>query len=111
VGEDGGVFEQWPPGVHPRDVPDDAVLVDVREADEWAEERVPSSLHLPMSEFVARQGELPAARRLYVLCHVGARSARVAAYLQQQGVDAVNVEGGLVAWEAAGRPIVYGSEA
>ena len=105
------MFEQLPPGVWARDVPDDALLIDVREADEWAEERVPSARHLPMSEFVARQGELPTDQRLYILCHVGARSARVAAYLQQQGVDAVNVEGGLVAWEAAGRPIVYGSEA
>ena len=104
------MFEQPPPGVFAGDVPDGALLVDVREADEWAEARVPSSLHLPMSEFVARQHELPD-QRLYVLCHVGARSARVAAYLQQQGVDAINVQGGLVAWEAAGRPVVYGSEA
>lgn len=105
------MFELPPPGVQPREVPNDAILVDVREADEWAEARVPSSMHLPMTEFVARQSELPTDQRLYVLCHVGARSARVAAYLQQQGVDAVNVEGGLVAWEAAGRPVAYGSEA
>ncbi|MEU3191541.1 rhodanese-like domain-containing protein [Streptomyces sp. NPDC006992] len=90
-------------------VPADALLLDVREDDEWAAGRAPGALHIPMSEFVARQGELT--ERLgdggpvYVVCRVGGRSAQVAGYLSQQGVDAVNVDGGMLAWQSAGRPL------
>jgi rhodanese-related sulfurtransferase len=41
-----------------------------------------------------------------VVCHVGARSARVAAFLQAQGIAAYNLAGGMVEWARAGRPIV-----
>ena len=43
---------------------------------------------------------------LYVICRSGNRSARVVAFLSQQGVSAVNVEGGMQSWAAAGRPMV-----
>jgi rhodanese-related sulfurtransferase len=39
----------------------------------------------------------------------GARSARAADYLAQQGIDAVNLDGGLVEWQAAGRELVAGA--
>lgn len=85
-------------------------LLDVRENDEWEAGHAEGALHIPMSEFVARYGELtekaPEGDKVYVLCRVGGRSAQVAQYLIQQGVDAVNVEGGMQAWEAAGRPVV-----
>ncbi|MCQ0024772.1 rhodanese-like domain-containing protein [Streptomyces somaliensis DSM 40738] len=91
-------------------VPDGALVLDVREADEWAAGHVEGALHVPMSEFAARFGEVAEAvadgRRTYVMCRVGGRSAQVTQYLVQQGVDAVNVDGGMVAWEAAGRPMV-----
>lgn len=67
-----------------------------------------------MSDFVARQGELTErlgeGERVYVVCRVGGRSAQVAAYLLQQGLDAVNVDGGMLAWESAGRPLVGEAE-
>ena len=40
------------------------------------------------------------------MCRVGGRSAQVTKYLVQQGIDAVNIDGGMQAWEAAGRPMV-----
>jgi rhodanese-related sulfurtransferase len=45
------------------------------------------------------------------VCRSGARSARVTAYLIQAGWDAVNVDGGMRAWAAAGRPMVTDSNA
>lgn len=91
---------------------DDAFLLDVRENDEWEAGHAAGALHIPMSEFVARYGELteaaPQDGKVYVLCRVGGRSAQVAQYLIQQGVDAVNVAGGMQAWEAAGRPVMDG---
>ncbi|MGW2653864.1 rhodanese-like domain-containing protein [Streptomyces sp. NPDC001478] len=98
------------PAVDVTAVPPDGLVLDVREADEWAAGHVEGALHIPMSEFVARFGELTEAaedgRRVHVMCRVGGRSAQVTQYLVQQGVDAVNIDGGMLAWESAGRPMV-----
>nr|WP_223244961.1 rhodanese-like domain-containing protein [Streptomyces sp. CBMA156] len=86
-------------------VPADAALLDVREQDEWDAGHVDGALHIPIGEVIARLGELPE-EKLYVLCRVGGRSAQVVQYLVQQGRDAVNVDGGMHAWQGAGRPMV-----
>ncbi|RPE33550.1 rhodanese-like domain-containing protein [Kitasatospora cineracea] len=88
-------------------VPADAALLDVREQDEWDAGHVDGALHIPIGQVVARLDELPEGR-LYVLCRVGGRSAQVVQYLVAGGRDAVNVDGGMFAWEAAGRPMVSG---
>ncbi|MFC0596887.1 rhodanese-like domain-containing protein [Streptomyces palmae] len=96
-------------------VPSDALLLDVREDDEWAAGHAEGALHIPMGQVVARFGELTEAaadgRRVHVVCRSGGRSAQVAQYLIQQGLDAVNVGGGMRAWDAAGRPMVGQPEA
>ena len=94
------------PGVGAADLPADAVLLDVREGDEWAAGHAPDARHVPMSQLAARLDEVPAGDPLYVVCRSGGRSARVVAFLTQQGRPAVNVEGGMQAWAAAGRPMV-----
>ncbi|GAA0663324.1 hypothetical protein GCM10010193_13380 [Kitasatospora atroaurantiaca] len=86
-------------------IPADAPLLDVREQDEWDAGHVDGALHIPIGEVIARMGELPD-EKLYVLCRVGGRSAQVVQYLVAQGREAVNVDGGMFAWEAAGRPMV-----
>ena len=60
----------------------------------------------PIGELIARLDEVPRQGRVVCVCRVGARSAQVAAYLVQQGYDAVNLDGGLAAWAATGRPMV-----
>jgi rhodanese-related sulfurtransferase len=88
-------------------VDDDAYLLDVREPDEWAAGHPPGAHHLPMMEIPARAAEVPVDRDVVVLCRVGARSAQVVAYLRQRGYENVyNLDGGMFAWAAAGRPIV-----
>jgi rhodanese-related sulfurtransferase len=87
-------------------VRDDDLLLDVREDDEWAEGRAPAAVHVPLSEVPARLAELPRGRRIAVVCRVGGRSAQAAAYLQVQGYDAHNVDGGMLAWQSAGLPLV-----
>ncbi|MCX5211709.1 rhodanese-like domain-containing protein [Kitasatospora sp. NBC_00240] len=93
------------PSIDAAAVPADAVLLDVREQDEWDAGHVDGARHIPIGEVVARIGELPDAK-LFVMCRVGGRSAQVVQYLVQQGMDAVNVDGGMFAWEGAGRPMV-----
>ncbi|WP_327368474.1 rhodanese-like domain-containing protein [Streptomyces sp. NBC_01217] len=98
------------PSVDVAVVPSDGFVLDVREDDEWAAGHVEGALHIPMSDFVSRFGELTEAvedgRRVHVMCRVGGRSAQVTQYLVQQGLDAVNIDGGMLAWDGAGRPMV-----
>ena len=97
------------PTVAVADLPADAPMLDVREADEWDAGHAPTAQHLPMSELVARIDELPDDDPLYVVCRSGNRSARVVAYLAAQGYPAVNVDGGMQAWSAQGRDVVADS--
>ncbi|KOU67678.1 MULTISPECIES: rhodanese-like domain-containing protein [unclassified Streptomyces] len=98
------------PSVDAAAVPSEGFVLDVREDDEWAAGHVEGALHIPMSDFVARFGELTEAvedgGRVHVMCRVGGRSAQVTQYLVRQGIDAVNIDGGMQAWDGAGRPMV-----
>ena len=89
------------------EVPDGAFLLDVREDDEWTAGHIPGAVHVPMMEVPARTDELPDDRDVVVVCRVGSRSAQVVAYLHQQGwTRAINLDGGMTSWDAAGRPMV-----
>ncbi|MFF7234934.1 rhodanese-like domain-containing protein [Streptomyces collinus] len=88
-----------------------AVLLDVREPDEWRAGHAPGAVHLPLSELseLSAGAGLPAAaqdRPLVVICRSGNRSRRAAALLAARGADAVDVIGGMRDWAAAGLPVV-----
>lgn len=87
-------------------LPADAVLLDVREDDEWAAGHAPQAVHIPMSQLAGRLADVPAAEPLYVICRTGGRSARVTNYLNNNGWDAINVDGGMSMWAAGGAAIV-----
>lgn len=89
----------------PADPTVDTTVLDVREPHEWAAGHIAGALHIPLGEVTARVSELDPSAPLLVVCHVGGRSARATAWLVQQGFMAINVRGGMDAWEAAGRPI------
>jgi rhodanese-related sulfurtransferase len=99
------------PTVSANTVPDNAVLLDVREADEWVAGHVEGAVHVPMYEVPAALDRLDRDGEIVVVCRVGSRSAQVAAWLNQQGFHASNLDGGLVAWSGAGRPLVSESGA
>jgi rhodanese-related sulfurtransferase len=83
-----------------------ALLLDVRNPDEWQAGHGEGAAWIPMGELAERQEELPTDREIVVVCKVGARSARVAQALVGAGYGAVNVAGGYEAWQAAGLAIV-----
>lgn len=87
-------------------IPEDARLLDVREDDEWAAGHAERAQHLPMTELAERYGELPAEEEVYVVCRSGGRSARVTAWLNQNGFTATNVAGGMGEWQERGLPLV-----
>jgi rhodanese-related sulfurtransferase len=79
------------------------MLLDVRTEEEWAQGHIEGSVHIPMDQVIARLDEIE--DRVVCICAVGARSARVAAYLNDQGREAVNLDGGIYAWADEMRPI------
>ena len=83
-----------------------ALLLDVREDEEWAAGHAPEATHLALSRLAEEAGNLPRDRLIICVCHVGARSAAVAAALVGAGWDAINLEGGMEAWLSAGLPVV-----
>lgn len=95
------------PTIHPADVDtqraDGWMLLDVRTDEEWAQGRIGGSVHIPMDQITGRLPEI--GERVVCICAVGARSERVAQFLNQQGFEAVNLEGGVYGWAAEGRPV------
>lgn len=83
-----------------------AVLLDVREDDEWAAGHAPGATSLPMSRIAASVDGLPRDARLVAVCRSGSRSARVTQALVATGLDCVNMAGGMQDWAAAGLPVV-----
>ncbi len=85
------------------------LIVDVREADEFAAVRVAGAALVPMSGFAEGAAELPRDRQLLVLCATGVRSAAATGYLLRSGWnDVANIVGGITAWQAAGLPVRHG---
>ncbi|PPF91253.1 sulfurtransferase [Clavibacter michiganensis] len=82
-----------------------AIIVDVREADEYAAGHARSAVNVPLSMLDARVDEIPIDRPVHVICQSGGRSARATEALTAQGIDAVNVAGGTSAWIDADLPI------
>ncbi len=89
----------------------DAHILDVRESHELEQARVEGAQHIPLGSLVERLAEVPRDRTVYVICHVGGRSAQAAQFLESNGIDAVNVSGGIVAWYRAGLPVTLGQDA
>ena len=75
------------------------VLLDVREQWEYQTCHLAGSQHMPMNAVPARQQELEPDAPIVCICHHGARSFQVAAFLERQGFDKViNLSGGIDAW-------------
>lgn len=93
------------------ELPDDAVLVDVREADEWAAGHAPNAIHIPLGELPSRLDELPETDDpVAIVCRMGGRSARAVQWLVHQGYDVANVEGGMLEWQRAGKQLTADGE-
>jgi rhodanese-related sulfurtransferase len=89
-----------------------APILDVREPDEYEAGHVPGAELIPLGEVAERTpgiaGEVPGDATLYIICKSGGRSRRAAEHLRANGVDAVNVAGGTLAWIEAGYDLAAG---
>lgn len=87
----------------------ECLLVDVREADEHARERIAGSVLLPLSALTPKQVAALGANRVAIHCKSGRRGADAVARcagLADAGISVVNVRGGIEAWKAAGLPTI-----
>ncbi len=91
--------------VNPKDVPADAQLIDVRSQMEWDDGHASIAIHIPMEEIPSRYGELDLDRDIYLICRSGGRSAQVGDWLERNGIDTINVRGGMIDWEYEGLPM------
>jgi rhodanese-related sulfurtransferase len=83
-----------------------ALLVDVRELDEYQQVRIPGATFMPLSGLAQTYHQLPTDRPVILYCRTGSRSANATAALTHQvGLGNVhNLEGGIVEWYEEGLP-------
>ena len=89
---------------------DGAVVVDVRNEDEYAAGHVSGALCLPLGDVPARRQELPTDQTVYLICQSGGRSGKAADLLGAAGYDVRSVAGGTTAWIEAGGQVTSGPD-
>lgn len=91
----------------------EAILVDVREADERARAHIPGTAHLPVSRLAEAELAVQAGKPVLFHCQSGRRTAENAAALaaHARGCEVMIVEGGLDAWQRAGLPVAENRKA
>jgi molybdopterin-guanine dinucleotide biosynthesis protein A len=85
-------------------------LIDVREPDEYERGHAPGAVLMPLGSVLGGDVSIAGPGPVYMICRSGARSMRACEHLAQQGVDAINVAGGTMAWMASGFDVVEGME-
>ena len=84
----------------------EAVVLVVREPEEYAYGHLPGALNLPQAELATRLNEVPRDRPILLVCQGGYRARRAAQFLMQRGfTNVANIAGGTAAWKAASKPL------
>ena len=90
-------YEQWQSG--------ESSIVDVREQYEWNRGHIEGVAFIPLGQLPARWRELDPDKKWVCVCKVGSRSNYAAAMLRQAGIDAANLQGGMLDWKSRELPI------
>jgi rhodanese-related sulfurtransferase len=83
-----------------------AVILDVRESEEFSQGCAQGAFHIPVAALDERLDEVPADRPVIVVCRSGGRSYRAAKTLASRGYVSLNLAGGMHAWHDEGLPVV-----
>ena len=73
-------------------------ILDVREIHEYVAGHIPSAENFPLSTLGSDFSKLDKDQKYYVICQAGGRSAKAYDFLDVQGFDVINVEGGMNNW-------------
>ena len=94
------------PGEALRRQQEGAMILDVREPEEWRMGHVPGARHIPLGSLPARAGELKRDAEIIAVCRSGARSDAAVVALQRAGfTNAWNLAGGMIAWQRDKLPV------
>ncbi|TDC29319.1 rhodanese-like domain-containing protein [Kribbella albertanoniae] len=83
----------------------EAFVLDVREPDEWARGHIDGAKHIPLGDLQERVGEVPNDQKVLCVCAVGGRSGMATQFLNSVGREAINLDGGMHAWQTLGKPV------
>jgi len=102
------LYSQW---LHAKGNGDSCTIIDVREAQEYAQGHVPNATLIILNTVPIRSDEFPSDGEVYVICRSGMRSSQAIEFLEQQygHQNLVNVTGGTMAWIEAGYPVEQAS--
>jgi rhodanese-related sulfurtransferase len=82
-------------------------IVDVRPAQLYATGHIPGAINIPLSDLISQMGMIPAGQKVAVYCAIDTNAAFAVQTLRVYGDrDAFVLLGGIVTWQAAGKPIV-----
>ena len=85
------------------------LVLDVRHPDEYAEGHVTGSTLIPLDQLALRLDELPKDQEIMAICRSGNRSGVATGLLQRAGFKAINVKGGMLAWQKLKLPVERGT--
>lgn len=88
-----------------------AVVIDVRQPEEYREGHIAGSKLIPLGELVKRINELPKSKEIICVCASGSRSHSATKMLIDAGFTAINMNGGMFTWQRAGLPVKKGASA
>jgi rhodanese-related sulfurtransferase len=74
-------------------------IIDVRETDEAAQGKIPGAVNIPLGLVEFRMNELDKSKEYIMVCRSGGRSGSACQFLENQGFNAINMTGGMLAWE------------
>ena len=74
-------------------------IIDVREVEEVQAGKIPTAVNIPLGLLEFRMNELDKSKEYIVVCHAGGRSARAVQFLESQGYNVTNMNGGMLEWE------------
>ena len=83
-------------------------IIDVRQPQEYRTGHIKGAKLVPMQKLKNELERLPKNREILCVCHSGARSGRAVRQLNDAGLNALNLRGGMIAWERAGFPVKRG---
>ena len=85
--------------VYPDTIPEDALVLDVREPEENALGAIPNAVNIRLGDLRARLGELDRNKLIVCCCQVGLRGYLAERILKQNGFKAANLSGGFLTWK------------
>lgn len=106
-GKSAEIKNMTPPEAHRLATEGKILLVDVREAHEWAQGHAPGAHHAPLSTLPQTATAIPTDKPVVFYCLAGGRSAKAVELCQKLGLPHdTHVPGGIGAWRAHGLPVV-----